>query len=137
MATHAQEQQITLTGRPWTPAAEHWIAKAVRPDFLGNVRDQVEQGRSSLFHLEAGDMVVGAIVLRKDQSPVGIEGVIVAAAGQINGIDLTATCMPAIEVLLSDCQSIRYHTDHPAVARKLSSHGFHVDELICRKFIHG
>ncbi len=127
------EKRLKIVSSPWTEKANGLIAQAVRPLSLVNVRRQVEDGQAQLFQVMDGKKVVGAFILRVDKTATGCEGVIVAGAGQCDGVDMINTCMPAIEKMFIGCDRIRYHTEKPALARKLSAMGYSGGELVCFK----
>lgn len=127
------EKRLTIVSSPWTEEANGLIAQAVRPLSLICVRQQVEDGQAKLFQVLDGEKVVGAFILRVDKTATGDEGVIVAGAGQCDGVDMLKTCMPAIESMFIGCSRIRYHTEKPALARKLSGMGYSGGEIVCIK----
>lgn len=132
------KKALTIVSSPWTDAANGLIAQAVRPLSLINVRQQVQDGQAHLFQVMDGEKIVGAFILRIDKTATGCEGVIVAGAGQCDGVDMLKTCMPAIEKIFIGCERIRYHTEKPALARKLSSMGYSGGEIVCIKEVnHG
>lgn len=95
---------------------------------------QVEQG-AQLFALTDGDETIGAFVLRIDHFATINEGVLVAAGGMANGIDLTQAILPVIEKMFIGCQSIRIHTGRVGLAKKLCLQGYKMAELILSKEI--
>ncbi len=134
MAPHPQA--LTLAPAAWSEDAQRILAPAC-PHDLADVAAQVQAGAARLFvGTDPAGQAVLAFVLRIDQAATGPQGVIVAAAGQVPGADLTATCMPAIESLFRGCVAIRYHTAHPALARKLARLGYVAREIVCFKEIH-
>lgn len=116
----------------WGPEAERLLPLALQHASLREIEDQVKNG-AALFYVTQDGKTVAAFVLRVDHTVEGSEGVIVAAAGRLEGGDLMASCMPAIESLFTGCQSIRYHTARPAVARKMSMLGYEPCEIVCKK----
>lgn len=126
-------QALSIEPGAWGDAADFWIAQALQHATPGDIRHQVEQGGASLFYIRAGVEIVGAFVLRIDQLPGGFEGVIVAAAAKVQGVDMIATCLPEIENKFIGCKTIRYHTARPELARYLSAWGYAAREIVCRK----
>jgi hypothetical protein len=126
-------QTLTIAPGAWCAEADRLIGQAAQHATPDDISQQVERGGARLFYVKQGAAIVAAFVLRVDQTAHGPEGVIVAAAGKAQGIDLTATCMPVIESLFVDCVSIRYHTASPALARKLASFGYVPREIVCMK----
>ncbi len=132
---HDSQKAVRIEACAWSKDAADWLAQAVQPQHLIGLQHQVEQGIATLFSLVLQDELCGAFVLRIDQNGPVSEGVICAAAGELPGYDLTATILPVIESKFSGCSAIRYHTSHPAVARKMAAHGYQADEIVCRKRI--
>lgn len=124
-----EPQELTLEPGAWGPDADRLIAQAVQHASPADIRHQVENLGARLFYVRQAGAIRAAFVLRVD----GREGVIVAAAGDLPGADLTASCMPAIESLFVGCDAIRYHTARPALARKLATLGYQAREIVCMK----
>jgi len=133
MALHSQT--LTIEPGPWCTESERLIGLSVQHATPANIRHQVKTGGARLFHIKHAGTIVGAFVVRVDCLPGGDEGVIVAAAGNLPGVDLTASCMPAIESLFINCKTIRYHTAQPALARKLARMGYVAREIVSFKEI--
>ncbi len=133
MAGH--EKKLTLSPAEWGADADRLIGQAAPYNTLPEIAAQVQDGPAKLFHLTADGAIVGAFVLRVDHTATGSEGVIVAAAGHIDGLDLVDTCLPAVESLFRGCRRIRYHTGRPALARKLTRSGYQAREIVCFKDI--
>lgn len=127
-------QELTLQPAQWGEAAELLLPGALAGASLANVRDQVESGRASLFHVLSADQVVAAFVLRVDQiEGRGPEGVIVAAAGGADGVDLVASCVPHIERLFRGVSRYRFHTARPGLLRKMARQGYVAREIVSYK----
>lgn len=126
-------QTLTIEPGQWGAAADRLIGLAAPFGTLSDIRAQVESGAARLFYAKHEGGIVLAFVLRVDTTANGDEGVIVAAGGDMQGIDLTASCLPAIESLFLNCARIRYHTQNPALARKLSRLGYAAREIVCFK----
>lgn len=126
-------QKLTLEPGPWGAEADRLIGQAAPFGTLPDIRAQVQSGAARLFYGKHAGAIVLAFVLRVDTTATGSEGVIVAAAGDLPGVDLSASCIPAIESLFVDCDRIRYHTANPALARKLSRLGYVAREIVCFK----
>lgn len=126
-------QTLTIEPGPWCADADRLIGLSVQHATAADIRHQVEQGGARLFHIKHAGTIVGAFVIRVDSLPGGDEGVIVAAAGNLPGVDLTASCMPAIESMFVNCRTIRYHTAQPALARKMARMGYVPREIVCFK----
>lgn len=127
-------QALTIEPGAWTAEADHWLSQTGSAGELLDYKSQHESG-ASLFYIKAGGQTVGAFLLRVDTTATGNEGVIVAAAAQLEGVDMIATCMPAIEGLFVNCARIRYHTKTPALARKLARMGYAPAEIVSIKHL--
>ena len=126
----AQEIPLTISPADWSAL----FAELLAPCFtvagaLDAVARQVEEGRASLFAADAGGEVVGAFVLRVD----GGEGVIAAAAGRLDGVDLVPALLPHIEARFVGCRAIRLHTPRPGLARLMAAQGYSGQEVVMRK----
>ncbi len=126
-------QTLSIEPRAWGAAADRLIGLAAQHATLADIRQQVQSGAARLFYAKQAETIVLAFVLRVDSTANGNEGVIVAAGGDLPGVDLTASCLPAIESLFVGCVCIRYHTANPALARKLSRMGYVPREIVCFK----
>lgn len=126
-------QALTLQPAQWGADAERLLPAALAGASLANVRDQVQSGRASLFHILQGDQVACAFVLRVDEREGVPEGVIVAAAGGVDGVDLVASCIPAIERLFIGVKRYRFHTARPGLLRKMARLGYVPREITAYK----
>jgi hypothetical protein len=131
----AHDEKISLTPGTWGPDADAWISQALQTATPDEIRHQVEHQGARLFYVQHQGSVKGAFVLRVDQLPDRAEGVIVAGAGAVPGVDLMAVCIPAIEAMFVNCQTVRYHTAKPAVARKMQRLGYIAAEIVSIKRI--
>lgn len=129
----ADTQALTLEPGAWGPDAEAWLSRTGNAGDLGDYRAQLDGGAARLFYVRHEGNTVGAFLLRVDTTSTGNEGVIVAAAAELAGVDMIATCLPAIEGLFVNCARVRYHTSLPALARKLTRSGFRPFEIVCIK----
>lgn len=126
------QKELTLQGGQWGADVEPWLAKALASATLADLHRQWERG-AKLFRILHGQQLVGAFLLRVDSTSKGAQGVIVAAAAELAGVDMIASCMPSIEAKFQGVGSIRYHTQKPALARKMASIGYRAQEVICVK----
>lgn len=128
-------QALTFQQGAWSAQADQWIRQALQHATLDEIRHQVEHCGARLFYIMSGADCLGAFVLRVDHGADGSEGVIVAASAHLPGHDLIEICLPSIEGLFVGCRRIRYHTARPALARRLTSHGYAPREIVCMKEI--
>lgn len=120
----------------WNPIAAAFLAPAMESDKLAGVealREMVEQGEATLFHVRFGDFCVGAFVLRVEQKPGGAEGVIVAAGGRMRGVSLLRATLADIERRFIGCASIRIHTARKGIVREFERFGYQRREIILSK----
>lgn len=117
----------------WTPQTEAWIARALATATICDIKRQTENG-AQLFEVlnESGGMVA-AFVLRVDRLACRTVGVVVAAGGAAEGVDLTAVMMPNIERMFFGCDAIAVHTERPGLLRKLARQGYKTAEIILEK----
>lgn len=113
-----------------------WLMLALQHVGLVGIRAQVEAGARlfTVWHGEDDDRkMVGALVLRVDESIEGAEGVIVAAGGRLPGFDFTVDLLPHIETLFRGVRCIRIHTARPGMAAKLAAMGYAPREMVFAK----
>lgn len=129
---HDTQQTLTIEAGAWGPDAEVWLEQATASATLADLKAQAEGG-GQVFYVRHQGATVGAFLLRVDMTATGGEGVIVAAAAKLDGVDMIASCLPAIESKFQGCRRIRYHTETPALARKLGAWGYTAREIVCMK----
>lgn len=127
---------MTIDPAVWSDDAGQVLAAAVSHASVEDIRRQVEAG-AALFQVTAKGAVVGYYVLRVDKLSAGCEGVLVAAAGRIPGVDLTAALVPVIERQFIGCVSMRVHTNRPGLVKKLAAQGYGGAEIVVRKRLNG
>lgn len=125
-------QTLTIEPGPWTDEAAQWLDQAKGAATLVDLHQQATAG-ASLFYVRHNGDTVGAFLLRIDQTASGPEGVIVAAAAKLDGVDMIESCMPAIESKFVGCRLVRYHTGRPAIARKMARRGYVPCEIVSIK----
>lgn len=130
----AHDKEISIAAGQWGQDVEPWLAQALATATLQDLRNQVQAG-AVLFRVLHAGATVGAFLLRVDDTPQGKEGVIVAAAAALDGVDMIATVMPIIESRFQGVRAIRYHTRKPALVRKMARLGYMAQEVICVKAV--
>jgi len=125
-------QKVTIEPGQWGADAVHWLSQARGHSSIEELQEQSTRG-AALFYVKSEGKTVGAWILRIDETATGAEGVIVAAAAKLEGVDMIALCMADIENRFKGCRSIRYHTAIPALARKLARRGYVAREIVCVK----
>lgn len=128
-----EPQTLTIAPAEWSASAAMWLSLAVQHATVADLRAQVDCGAASLFEVESAGRMVGAFVLRVDQCAGRHEGVIVAAAGNLRGVDFTAAILPHVESLFSGVAVIRIHTARCGMAAKLAAAGYVPRELVFSK----
>lgn len=120
---------LTLEAGPWSSAADAWIAQAITHASVADIRAQVESG-AQLCYAKVDGMTVGACVLRIDCLAEWNEGVIVAAAASLCGVDLIDSLLPLIEGKFKGCRRLRFHTSNTALLRRMAMFGYGVQEVV-------
>lgn len=123
----------------WSPVTESYIERAVISGMLDDIKRQTERG-AQLFQVEdESGAVVGAFVLRVDSYACRTVGVVVAAGGDLPGVDLTDAIMPHIERhMFRGVDAIAVHTERRGLVKKLEQQGYKVAEIILEKGVnHG
>ena len=100
---------------------------------LDEVKRQVECGAALLFDGRRAGKRICAFVLRIDELAAGPQGVIVAAAGDGEGVNLTDSVLPVIERMFIGCTSVRIHTARRGLAKKLLQRGYAFEEIVLTK----
>lgn len=124
---------LTISRESWSQDAADMLRPAVEHDPLCVVDDL---SGLPLFIARHHGVPVLAYLLRVDETPRGAEGVIVAAAGSLPGVDLTGRVLPFIESQL-DCDWLRIHTARAGLGRKLQKQGYAMREMVYAKKIGG
>lgn len=126
----AREKTLIVSPADWSEVFADLLAPAfTTTDALVAVGAQVVRGEASLFAIDDGGGIVGAFVLRTD----GEEGVIVAAAGELDGMSIADAMIGHVEQRFTGVKAIRFHTAVPALARRMTRHGYQFQELVMRK----
>lgn len=130
----AEEKRLTIHQATWTPAVSAFIASALTKGVtLDDMKARTDDGAKLFALKDETGATVGAFLLQVDQFAEHDEGVIVAAGGNVPGVDLMRVMVPAIESMFVGCKTVRTHTEKPAVARKYARLGYRVAELVLVK----
>lgn len=127
------DQEIKVIRSEWSEEAGRVLADAVPFAGAGDLERQVKEEGAELFEVIAEGGRVGFYMLRVDRSAQGCEGVLVAGAGALHGVDLTAVLIPHIEQQFRGCHAMRVHTARPGLAKKLARQGYGSGEIVLRK----
>lgn len=122
----------------WCAAAENFLCDAMQGDPLAGVeqlRGMCQAGAGQLYLVSCGDYLVGAFVLSIEQKAHGAEGVIVAAGGNLRGVNLLQTTLASIEGLFRGCVSIRAHITRKGIMRQLVRAGYAPREIVLSKAV--
>lgn len=125
------EKTLTIDREQWGEAVEEMLRPAC--SVIDEVCAQVESGKALLFVGNGEEKRMFAFVLRVDELAAGPQGVIVAAAGKGDGINLTDSILPVIESMFKECTSVRIHTARRGLAKKLPLHGYRFEEMVFTK----
>lgn len=137
---HDQTQALSfwVASEPWGSDAKAWLARCVGHGrvTIDALLRQVANG-ADLFVIrdQATNQSCGAFILRTDEVDGGHEGVIVAAACEINGVDAIDVFLPDIERRFrsAGCLGVRFHSIRPGLMRKMLPHGYAPDEFVSYK----
>lgn len=130
VAVGAPEKVLIIAPAAWGEMLAAMLAACfTAPGALATVGAQVEDGRALAFTVDYCGEIVAAFVLRVE----GAEGVIVAAAGRLDGVDLIPALLPHIEDRFTGCRAIRFHTERPGLARLMAAAGYVGQEVVMRK----
>lgn len=124
---------MKIRAASWSNECEAFIAMALATASIDDIKRQTDNG-AQLFEVVAeSGAVVAAFVLRVDRQECRNVGVVVAAGGALQGVDLTALIMPNIERMFYGCDSIRIHTARVGLLKKLARQGYSTAEIILEK----
>lgn len=131
---------LTLARVAWCAEAELQLARAVRcfpACTVADYRRLVLCDRDThLVRVDCADGLVGFVVLRIERYSGGNEGVILAAAGRLRGIDLTLQLLPHLEKLFTGVAYFRIATARPGLVKKLRRAGYGITHFVLRKPAH-
>lgn len=126
----AGQKVLTVEPCEWSAQVADVLARAFTHGNTHDLGRDVRDGRAALFGVRQGGELAGAwFVLRID----GDEGVIVAAAGAVPGVDLVADVVPEIEGMFRGVRRIRIHTSRPGMVKKLARQGYGAAEVVLFK----
>lgn len=125
---------IDVKASPWSEVAETYLRQAVNRYQVEDLRALHFEG-ASLFVVTENGVTCGAYMLRFDQAFEGLEGVIVAAAGNVNGMSLTDALLPYIQaqMISRGCFRARVHTNRPGLVKVLNAKGWATGEFVLYK----
>jgi len=98
---------------------------------LGTMEDELTG--ASLFDVQVAGVTVLRYALRTIQREKGAETFIVAAAGGMPGVDMTATITPFIETQCANVDRLTINTRRPGLVKKLKAQGWSLDSYVMRK----
>lgn len=132
----AHDKEVSIAAGAWGADVEPWLAQALATSTMQDLKKQHQDG-AVLFRVLSEGQTVGAFLLRIDDEPTGKQGVIVAAAAALGGVDMVHTVVPIIESRFVGIASIRFHTQSRALVRKMQALGYAQQEFICVKPVQG
>lgn len=111
-------------------------ARRAKSDTSGGLVSIEETLRGcELFDVVSEGVTVARYALRVTHNAGGIEGKIVAAVGNMRGVDLTREMLPVIERQLNGVDAVKVETRRRALVGKLIAQGYRVEGYILRKHI--
>ena len=121
---------------PWSDEIADHLQRACVYATRADLKAQADKG-AQCFAIEHGGELIGAYMLRVDQPTAGPEGVIVAASGHIENVELLESVYPAIEAQFrhAGCRTMRIHTARPGIARMMGARGFNMAEIVLSKVL--
>lgn len=128
-------ETLSLKPTAWNDDIAEHLERALVCATRDDMRYQVENSGAQCYAICQGEDMVGAYMLRIDRTSQGPQGVIVAASGHVDGVELLDSVYPAIEKQLQDagCGSIRVHTSRQGIAKMMGARGFNMAELVLTK----
>lgn len=125
---------IDVKTSAWSEVAETYLRQAVGQYDIADLKAQHQAG-AVLFMVTDDDVPCGAYMLRIDKSAAGLEGVIIAAAGKVNGVNLIQNLLPYIhaQLLAWGCHRARIHTDRHGLIKILGDHQWKIGEFVMFK----
>lgn len=129
---------LTIERARWNDLAAAMLAASVRraPCFQSQdyARMLTEDPQNTiLFRVVNINEIVGFVILRIEHFAGGSEGVILAASGRLQGVDLTADLLPHLESKFKGVRGIRISTARPGLVRKLLRQGYELTHYTLRK----
>lgn len=129
-----EEKKLIVYPAPWSDAIADILQRAAVHATRAELQQQHQHG-ARCYAVACDGQVVGAYLLRIDSTARGLEGVVLAAAGHLDGVELIESLLHVIEIQFrqNDCTSIRIHTSRPGIARKLDRAGYRSAEIVLSK----
>lgn len=130
-----EKKEISINAVAWCDEAAAYMAKIDAAATVEDYAQQWEDG-ANLYHIVESGKTLGYYMTRLDVDAQGVEGVILAGAGNAD-FDLTEVVIPYAESQLAaqGCYSVRVHTARVGLVKKLHKIGFGAVELVLRKRI--
>ncbi len=124
----AAEKLLTILPARWCHQAEQMLARSVlrAPCFsVADYRRMVDEDADcNLYQVKAGTELVGFVILRVVDQSGGAEGEILAAAGRLDGADLTRDVLPALLKMFKGVKGYRITTARAGLVKKLAALGW-------------
>lgn len=123
-------EKVTLSPCVWLDEASEAFRSIFEPHHthvIGEMKEDVKNGFSTLYEAEAKNERIGFIVMRFEIKPTGSkELVIVAAKMNLPGLNLSDHLLPEIEAFakIKGASFVRFHTSREGFRRKASSNGY-------------
>ncbi len=122
----AREKNLIIAPAAWSDDAGELLARSAHDPLVGiaGLRASVQAGRGQLFEVTHFGSLVGAYVLAVNPCELGCELLVAAAGGNMPGISLTRSIVPAIELQGKTCDRVRISASRRGMVRQLERLGY-------------
>ena len=128
---------LTLERCAWSEQAGRVLERSTRMAPCTTARDYRDllaiDPSAHLYHGTVDGKIVGYVLLRTEHFSMGSEGVIVAVAGRLPGMDLIDAFLPAIEREFKGVAAYRFTSARRGLLRKMKSLGYYATHVTMRK----
>ncbi len=135
----AHEKILTIAPAAWCDEAAAMLARTLRGVPCFTVDDYAREIESNadchLYRVADGAMTVGYAVLRIERYGAGAEGVILAAAGRLEGVNLYGQLLPTFERMFHGVTSYRVDSCRSAGVLELLAAGYLPTHFVMRKAV--
>lgn len=128
-----ETRQVNFLPTAWNDAARAELKRSCR--WLLSGPSDYERGGNRLFEVVADGAHVGWLVLGFESYEKGTAGVVVAAVGALQGVDLIRALEPAMAGMFSGVKVLRTYTTRAGLIRKLKSCGWTPGQTIMEKVL--
>lgn len=130
-------ETLTFERANWSAEAAQMLTASTRRAPLttaADYRDLLAVDPTAHLYRVSGDAgTVGFVLIRTEHFSGGREGVIVAAAGRLPGVDLVEAILPTIEGEFNGVDCYRFATARTGLVRKMKRQGYQITHVVMRK----